>query len=427
MSRLPERSSRTTARGTLSHGHAHDGTGLPAPVPVPVRALLAGATAVFGLLTVIAVIVLWPSNEPRPDINGDLASTENVDATITKVDTRRCGPVGECKVLVVRLDSGPDAGRNEQLPDLPTASTSADLTVGQRIVVSRLVQHDTGLVSYSFADVQRSQPLWILALLAAGAVVAIGRWRGLAAIAGLGVTWLVLTTFLIPGVLDGHNPVAMALTSGSIILFAVLYLAHGVSARTTTALLGTLVSLLLIGVLAAVFVGAAKLSGLASEEVTFLVASGIELDLAGLLLCAIIIGSLGALNDVTVTQASAVWELHAANPASSVMDLYRSGMRIGRDHIASTVDTLVLAYAGSSLPLLILFSLGERRFSDVITNEIVAEEVVRTLVGSIGLVASVPVTTALAAFAVTRARRAIPADEAVVEVGDETTNPVATT
>jgi uncharacterized membrane protein len=187
----------------------------------------------------------------------------------------------------------------------------------------------------------------------------------------------------------------------SIIMLAVLYLVHGLNARTTTALLGTLVSLGLTGVLAGVFVAASHITGLASEEATYLLAVGGRLNLSGVLLAGVVIGSLGALNDVTVTQASSVWELHAVNPALRAVDLYRSGMRIGRDHIASTVYTLVFAYAGASLPLLILFTLADRRVGDILTSEVVAEEIVRTLVGSIGLVASVPLTTALASAVVT--------------------------
>jgi uncharacterized membrane protein len=212
----------------------------------------------------------------------------------------------------------------------------------------------------------------------------------------------VLTAFLIPALIDGRNPVAVGLASGSLILFVVLYVAHGISARTTAALLGTLASLGITGALATAFVSGARLSGLGSEEVMFLNANGVRIDLSGLLLCGIVIGALGVLNDVTITQASAVWELHGADPTAPAGRLYRAGMRIGRDHIASTVDTLVLAYAGSSLPLLILFTLGGQRFSDVVTSEIVAEEIVRTLVGTIGLMTSVPLTTALAAFVVTR-------------------------
>ena len=166
--------------------------------------------------------------------------------------------------------------------------------------------------------------------------------------------------------------------------------------RTTVALLGTFASLAITGILGAVFIGATRLTGLSGEEVGFLRAFSGTLDFKGLLLAGIIIGALGVLDDVTVTQVSAVWELNASNPEMPVHGLYSAAIRIGRDHIASTVNTLVLAYAGASLPLLLLFTQAGQPLSNVLTGETVAIEVVRTLVGSIGLVASVPVTTALA-------------------------------
>jgi uncharacterized membrane protein len=185
-------------------------------------------------------------------------------------------------------------------------------------------------------------------------------------------------------------------------MFLALYLAHGLNAATTVAVLGTLASLLLTALLSVIFVGVSSFTGSGSEEAVFLQISQQQVNLEGLLLASIIIGTLGVLDDVTVTQASAVWELHRANPAYGIKKLYQAGIRIGRDHIASTVNTLVLAYAGASLPLLVLFTVANRSFTDVVTSELMAEEVVRTLVGSIGLVASVPLTTGLAAFVVSR-------------------------
>jgi uncharacterized membrane protein len=166
--------------------------------------------------------------------------------------------------------------------------------------------------------------------------------------------------------------------------------------------LGTLVSLVLTAALAAVFVAASHITGFSSDEATFLQSLTTRVNFSGLVLGGIVIGSLGVLNDVTVTQVSSVWEIHAADPTQGPRALYRAGMRVGRDHIASVVDTLVLAYAGASLPLLILFTVVGQSLGRVVTGEVVAEEVVRALVGSIGLVAAVPVTTALAAFVVTR-------------------------
>jgi uncharacterized membrane protein len=196
----------------------------------------------------------------------------------------------------------------------------------------------------------------------------------------------------------------VALVGASAALLVNLYLAHGFNVRTTTAVLGTLASLALIGVLAAGFVALTHLTGLADEEASYLQALSSQIDLRGLLLGGIIIGSLGVLDDVTVTQASAVWELHEANPTYGPRPLYSSALRIGRDHIASVVNTLVLAYAGASLPLLVLFVEADRGLRDVLTSETVAAELVRTLVGSVGLVAAVPLTTALAALVAGRDR-----------------------
>ncbi len=203
------------------------------------------------------------------------------------------------------------------------------------------------------------------------AVVVFGRWRGLFALVGLAISFGVLVRFMLPAILVGKNPVAVAVVGSAAIMFVTLYLTHGVNARTTTAVLGTVGALFLTGVLAWVFVAGTHLTGMATEESGLLAASLSGVSLQGLLLGGIVIGSLGVLDDVTVTQASAVWELHRANPEYGFHRLYAAGLRIGRDHIASTVNTLVMAYAGASLPLLVLFTLSSRRLGDVLTSEIV--------------------------------------------------------
>jgi uncharacterized membrane protein len=253
---------------------------------------------------------------------------------------------------------------------------------------------------YTFADFQRSRPLLLLAALFVGAVVALGRWNGFRALGGLVLSLIVLVKFVLPSILDGNNAIAVSLVGASLVMLAALYLAHGFNDRTTTAVVGTMFSLALTGLLAFVFVRFSRITGLADEDARILQLAADQVSLEGLVLGGIIIGTLGVLDDVTVTQVSAVWELHQANPTLGVRGLYRAALRIGRDHIASTVNTLVLAYAGASLPLLILFVEVQRGLGDVLTGETVATEVVRTLVGSIGLVASVPITTILAAVVV---------------------------
>jgi uncharacterized membrane protein len=229
--------------------------------------------------------------------------------------------------------------------------------------------------------------------------VGLGRLRGMAALAGLAATFVVLLTFVLPAILQGGSPVLVSTVGASAITFLALYLAHGFSLKTTVALIGTLASLGLTAVLGTVFVDLAGFTGLFTDEASFLNLGAAQVDIVGLILAGVILGALGALDDMTVTQSSAVWELRAANPQMNSRGLFRAGLRIGRDHVASTVNTLVLAYAGASLPLLLLFVLSRQSLANVANGEVVATEIVRTLVGSIGLVAAVPITTWLAAYA----------------------------
>jgi uncharacterized membrane protein len=236
--------------------------------------------------------------------------------------------------------------------------------------------------------------VWLTVAFAA-VVVLLGTWRGATALAGLGASVVVLLLFVLPAILDGRSPVLVAVAGAAAIAYLALYLAHGFNRMTTVALLGTLAALTLTAALSAVVVSAANFTGFASEESSLLTLfEGI--DVRGLLLAGIVLGSAGAIDDVTVTQASAVWELRSANPNLGPVELFQRGLRIGRDHIASTVNTLLLAYAGAALPLLVLFVLSEQSLGTVANSEVVAVEIVRTLVGSIGLVAAVPFTTWLA-------------------------------
>jgi uncharacterized membrane protein len=379
------------------HRHAPDPPQRASP---RTRVLLLAALVPLVLATIAGLVALWPENRTK-SLPGDIGPTADlVNATVTSVTSAPC-PAAQniCSHVRVRVTSGPDRGDRVQLPELILGADVPGLERGDRVVLGR-TEDATGRAEYYFSDFQRRTPLVWLALIFAAAVVAVGRWRGLAALIGLAITWIVLLWFVLPAILDGESPVAVALVGSGVMMLFALYLTGGFNARTTTALLGTLASLALTGVLASLFVTAAHLTGLSSEEGVYLQTVAGRVDLSGVLLAGIVIGALGALNDVTVTQASAVWALHAVNPALRARELYGRAMRIGRDHIASTVDTLVLAYVGASLPLLIVFTLADRRVGDILTSEVVASEVVRTLVGSIGLVASVPLTTGLAAIVV---------------------------
>jgi uncharacterized membrane protein len=370
-----------------------------------VRRLLLLLITPLAVVTVVGLVVLWPGRdiEVPPEV-GPPATAVKADVqrtTFGPCPPEQGGGASTCQVVGIRLRSGPEAGLATELvlnvlanPGIPT------FDAGDRIVVQP-IGVEPG--SYAFVDFQRSRPLLLLAVVFAVLVVALARWKGVAALIGLVATLLVLAKFVLPSILEGHDPVAVCIVGASVTMFIVFYVAHGVTVRSSTALVGTLLSLLATGLLATWATSAARLTGAGSEEALTVKAFADQVDLRGLLLGGIIIGGLGVLNDVTITQASTVWQLHLADPTAGPASLYRRGMQVGRDHIGATVDTLILAYAGAALPLLVFFSLADRSFGEVITTSLVGEEVVRSLVGAIGLVLSVPITTALAAVAAARA------------------------
>jgi uncharacterized membrane protein len=254
---------------------------------------------------------------------------------------------------------------------------------------------------YQFADFERRPVLWVVGLVFAAAVVGLGRLRGLAALAGLVASVAILLWFIVPAIIEGRNPVLVASVGAGAIAFIALYLAHGFTQLTHVAVLGTFAALLVTIVGSAIAVAAAGFTGFSAED-SFILSFVGNIDVRGLVLAGIVLGAVGALDDVTVTQASAVWEVRRANPALDRRDLYAAGIRVGRDHVASTVNTLLLAYAGASMPLLLRFALSNQPGGIVLNSEIVAVEVIRTLVGSIGLVSAVPITTWLAATVAAR-------------------------
>jgi uncharacterized membrane protein len=353
----------------------------------------------------VGALLLRPDRE-RPVLATELGfSGQLVDATVATVDQAPCQGTEEsdgirCDVVAIDITSGPTK-RDAGVFELPLSDATVRLAEGDRIVVQYQPGNPEDL-RYFFQDFQRDHPLLLLVLLFAGAVVALGRWQGVRALIALVVSGIVLVAFAFPSILDGHDPTAVALVAAVVIAVAALYLTHGVNDMMTVALVGTFAALGVTAILAATFTHLAHFTGFGSEDAFYLQYASAKIDVRGLILAGIIIGSLGVLDDVTVTQASAVWQLHEANPGYSARHLYAAAVTIGRDHIASTVNTLVLAYAGASLPLLLLFAQAGRSLTEVAVGELVAVEVVRTLVGSIGLVSTVPLTTALAALVVTR-------------------------
>ncbi|MFY4721714.1 YibE/F family protein [Streptomyces sp. LaBMicrA B280] len=406
------------------HGHSH-GHGPAAPVSRHLRKVIAAILVPFTAAVVAGLVVLWPGGAPSHKHSGVGFDRQTQQATVTRVDEVSCASVsagggapsgdasggastgrqsgGTCKKATVRVDSGKDKGRT--FTEIVQPDQPRQLHQGEQVIAAYEPTAPKDL-QYSVADVNRKFPMGLLAGIFALAVVVVGRLRGVMALVALAVSFLVLNQFILPAILQGSNPLLVAVIGASAIMLIALYMCHGLSARTSVAVLGTLISLSLIGLLGSVFIGWAALTGNTDDSTGLIHGLYPKIDMSGLLLAGVIIGSLGVLDDVTVTQTSAVWELHEANPTMGPRGLYRAAIRIGRDHIASVVNTLVLAYAGAALPLLLLFSIAQSSVGAVANSELVAEEIVRTLVGSIGLVASVPVTTALAALVVAADRSA---------------------
>jgi uncharacterized membrane protein len=353
---------------------------------------------VAGALAVLGTIAFWPRGD-APDL-GTQPNTY-VDATVTGIDTDSCqdpeiDAPGPCQLVSAELTSGDDAGDDVTFEVRSTQFDVPELARGDRIVLLD-VATSPPRYRYSFADFQRQAPmLWLLGLFVV-VVIAFGRWQGVRALIGLAASGAVLLAFLVPALLRDEPAVAVALAATVLIAFIALYLAHGVNIGTTVALAGTLAALAITSALAFGVAAATNLSGLADGRAQTLRVTAEALDLRGLLVAGIVVGALGVLDDVTVSQVSIVSALRRANPGLSRRFLYREATKVGRDHVASTVNTLVLAYAGASLPLLLFFVQGDQPAGRLLTSELIAVEVVRMLVGSIGLVASVPITTALAA------------------------------
>ncbi|WP_327125852.1 YibE/F family protein [Streptomyces sp. NBC_01727] len=412
------------------HGHSHS-HGPAAPVSKHLRKVIAAVLIPFTTAVVVGLVVLWPGGAPAHERTGVGFDRQTQQATVVNVEKVDCKDVnaaqtpatgntttpsgnttpgrqpGLCEKATIEVTTGQDKGRT--FVEIVQPDAPRQLHEGQGVIVAYApdAPHD---LQYSVTDVDRKFPMAVLAGIFALAVVVVGRLRGVMALIALAVSFAVLTLFVLPAILQGSNPLLVAVVGASAIMLIALYMCHGPTARTSVAVIGTLISLLLIGLLGSLFIDWASLTGNTDDSTGLIHGLYPHIDMSGLLLAGVIIGSLGVLDDVTVTQTSAVWELHQADPTMGARKLYRAGIRIGRDHIASVVNTLVLAYAGAALPLLLLFSIAQSSVGTVANSELVAEEIVRTLVGSIGLVASVPVTTVLAALVVSADRSGLGAE-----------------
>lgn len=394
-------------------GHHHS-----APIADPALRRRAGiALASFliplALATIAGLVWLWPQHSSDQVRLGQPYSSapgvQILSATVARVDTSGdCSQRNEstgankaqtCITPYVLLPHH-EGQLAVQIP--PEIRDQHPPEVGDqlRIIYFGATAEGVDEASATFIDYDRSLPVAFLAILYALVVILVARWRGLRAILGLGFAFVIMGLFMFPALVAGKPALWVALVGSVAIMFVVLYFAHGFTARTSTALLGTVFGLAVTAGLAIWVTDSAGLIGMGDESTYALNQQVPGISLSGLVVCGLMVAGLGVLNDVTITQASAVWELAQADPSMSARGLFSRAMRIGRDHIASTVYTIAFAYAGGAFATLLLLSLYDYTFSDFLTTGHLAEEVVRTLVGSIGLVLAIPVTTAIAVLVV---------------------------
>lgn len=299
----------------------------------------------------------------------------------------------------VQVDSGEEFLINTQ--ESRVEGLRYKIKEGDHVFLQVIRNRDSGeTMSVFLIDVKRTSALyWMIGLFIA-LVLLIGRWRGLAALFGIGVTIAILFGFIFPLILGGSDPVLVTVIGGITILAVNMHLSHGFNKGTLLAFLSTVIGLALVAVFAYVFVGISHLSGLASEEAVLLYFFDTDLIVPkGILLAGIILGAVGVLDDIAVTQSETVHELKKVNPDLSRSELFVAAMRVGRHHIASTVNTLVLAYAGVAVPLILLFLVTpEINAARFLNEEAVFEEIVRTIAGTMGLILTVPLATWLATF-----------------------------
>ncbi len=400
----------------MGTGHAHRAAahGEGFEVARGPRTILLATLALAAVVSVVGVVMLWPSSAAvddvvdavqfaAPGVTFPTAVVESVQEACPRADNGGSAGGGEdCGNVVAVVGEGDGEGDVVTVRVAPQV-TDSGLVPGDEVKVQRTPGAEGADATYTYFGTERTTPLLVMALLFALLVIVVARWRGLFALVGLAFSGLVIWQFMLPALLTGESGLLVGLSGSAAIMFVVLYLTHGLSMRTSAALAGTLAGLLATAAVGVVAVGATRLTGITDESAGVLSTFAGGLNFQGLLACATIVAGLGVLNDVTITQSSSVWEIRDAAPTMGRAAVFASGMRIGRDHIASTIYTIAFAYAGSSLAVLLILQLYGLPVLDLLTTEEIGEEIVRTLASAIGLVLAVPLTTGIAALVVPRA------------------------
>jgi uncharacterized membrane protein len=366
----------------------------------------------FTAFAVLAALLIRTPAAHAQDFPIDITSAYALGRVEQVVDsgTREVeGFVEHFQVSRLKLLTGNEKGREVDIEHAESSlAGNRKVNIGDTVIIEKITTHSADTAqpesAYYIADDWRLPGMGLLLAGFIALILVLARWKGLRSVIGLAFSIGVIGWYVVPAIVGGGNPIVVSLVAAVGIMLVSIYTAHGFNVRTSVALGSTAITFLLSAGLASLAVAGCKLFGLGSDDTLSLqLIPGEAINLRGLLLGGIMLGTLGVLDDITTAQAAVVDELRAANPSLSPAELYRRAISVGREHISSLVNTLFLAYAGASLPLFLAFAVNRTQPLWVILNsEMVAEEVVRSLVGSITLAAAVPITTALAAVVIGR-------------------------
>jgi len=361
-------------------------------------------TVIAGVLLILAFYVML-NRQPAEETSIVGYTSDTVKAEVLSILEQGVIQIDNTsqtyQIANLRILEGPFAGQ-EFLIDYGKRyilSNKYLLSEKDQILVS-LTQMPDGTINVFFMDFVRSTPLLALGIVFIVICVLVSGWKGVRSLLGIGLSMLVIIYFIVPKILEGYNPILISLLGSIFFLTITQYLVYGWTLKTHVALGGIILSLVGTGLIGVFFVNFARLSGMGDENAIYLLQQSGQLNIKNLLIAGIIIGALGILDDLAVGQTSAVIEIYRANPDMSFGERFKRSMNIGKDHIAATVNTLVLAYLGASLSLFLLFSSNNVDLGNVINLNSLAEQIVRSLVGTIGLFIAVPVTTFIACWVV---------------------------
>jgi uncharacterized membrane protein len=361
--------------------------------------VLTAAVAALAIVTVAGLVLLWPGADDHRGPSQAFGG-KTVGARVSAVRDIRCpGPTPQrCRQLQIEV------GARHAPITLGPSNIAPHIERGDAIRVQKIAAPPGAkhVEAYAYAGLdRRGTLLWLLVGFVV-LVVVMARWRGLFALAGFGISLLLVTRFIVPAIAAGSSPLLVAVVGSLAVMFVTVVLTYGVSPQSAAAIVGIAGSLLFAGVVGTIAVHAARLDGRSSEYSTILSQANAQISLQGIVLGGLVIAALGVLADMAVTQASAVMALRRANPGLGPRALFVSGFGVGRDHLVATTHTLVLVYVGATLPLLLVLHTANVGLTDALNAQDVAEPIVATLVGAMALLVSVPLTTALATLLVSR-------------------------